>query len=139
MNFREATTNDIEELHVIRMSVKENVLSNPLLVQPQDYEAFLTEKGKGWLCEIDGKPVGFAIVDTERNNLWALFLSPEYERKGIGRQLHDRMLDWCRKQGISSLWLTTDPKTRARKFYEKAGWKETGTTTSGEVRMEISL
>lgn len=46
MNYRVATINDIKEMHVIRLAVKENVLSNPLAVTENDYVEFLNTKGK---------------------------------------------------------------------------------------------
>ena len=47
------------------------------------------------------------------------------------------MTDWLRSQGVQRLWLTTEPGTRAQKFYETAGWRFTGTTTQGEARYEL--
>src|SRR5205085_11279470 len=89
MLYREATINDIEQLHSIRMGVRENKLINPLLVTEANYINFLTVLGKGWLCEINNVIAGFAIIDLKRNNVWALFIRPGYEKKGIGRTLHD--------------------------------------------------
>ncbi|HXL58204.1 MAG TPA: hypothetical protein VN958_18210, partial [Chitinophagaceae bacterium] len=53
MIFREATINDIPQLNSIRIVVKENILPNPSLITPNDYENFLTVRGKGWICEVD--------------------------------------------------------------------------------------
>ncbi len=52
MLFREATIDDIKQIQIVRHSVKENVLSNPLLVTAADCENFLTVRGKGWVCEV---------------------------------------------------------------------------------------
>jgi GNAT superfamily N-acetyltransferase len=136
--FREATTADIPGMHIVRMSVKENALSNPLLVQEKDYAAFITTRGKGWVCELDGVIVGFAIVDTQEKNVWALFVDPAHERKGIGRKLHDMMLDWYFSMHEGTLWLSTSPGTRAESVYAKAGWTTAGTTSTGETKFEIS-
>jgi GNAT superfamily N-acetyltransferase len=68
----------------------------------------------------------------------ALFVRPGFERKGIGRKLHDTMLDWFFGRSAHTLWLSTEPNTRAEKFYRAAGWKETGRTKYGEVRFEMS-
>src|ERR1043165_3762886 len=94
MLFREATTHDIPQMHSVRIAVKENVLPNPSMITPNDYENFLTVKGKGWVCEIENTIVGFAIIDVTEKNIWALFIHPDYERKGIGKQLQQMMLDW---------------------------------------------
>jgi len=138
MIFREAQISDIEQLHVVRMAVKENALSNPNLVTANDYEEFLTLRGKGWLCEMEGRIVGFAIVDLKDNNVWALFIQPGFEGNGIGQKLHDDMLDWYFSQTESTIWLGTSPNTRAEKFYRKAGWKEVGVHGKGEIKFEMS-
>ena len=52
------------------------------------------ERGKGWVCEIENNIVGFAIVDLKENNIWALFVQPEFENMGIGKKLHTAMLNW---------------------------------------------
>jgi GNAT superfamily N-acetyltransferase len=138
MIFREAGIADFEQLHRIRMAVRENPLPDAGLITAKDYEDFLTRRGKGWLCEIDDRVVGFAIVDLEGNNIWALFIEPEYEGKGIGKKLHDDMLDWYFSQTKKTVWLGTSPDTRAGQFYRKAGWKQTGIRPNGEIRFEMS-
>ena len=138
MILREATIKDIKQLHAIRMAVKENALSNPLLVKEEDYANYLTVHGKGWLCEMENEIAGFAIVDTERNNVWALFVKPGFEQKGIGKTLHDQMLNWFFHNKANDLWLGTASKTRAERFYKAAGWKEAGRRSNGEVKFEMT-
>jgi GNAT superfamily N-acetyltransferase len=119
------------------MAVKENVLNNPALVTEADCRKFLTSEGKGWLFETENAIAGFAIIDFKTNNIWALFVDPAFEKKGIVRILHDAMLDWHFANSSENLWLSTAPGTRAEKFYRSAGWKETGMTSSGEIRFEM--
>ena len=138
MIFREATLNDISGMSGVRMSVKENVLSNPDLVQKKDYIEYLTEKGKGWVCEMNGEIVGLAIVSLREHNIWALFVKPGFEGKNIGKSLHDVMLDWYFNQTIETVWLGTALGTRAEKFYTKAGWENKGLRPNGEIRFEMS-
>ncbi len=73
MIIREATIADITQMQIVRNAVKENMLSNPNLVTDEDCAAFMTVRGKGWVCEIDNTIVGFSIVDLKENNIWALF------------------------------------------------------------------
>ncbi len=138
MIYREALITDIPQLSKVRLSVKENVLSNPDLVPYEDYAIFLTQLGKGWVCEMDDRMVGFAIVDMKDNNIWALFIDPEYEKKGIGRQLHDTMLDWYFRQTKTAVWLGTAPNSRAENFYSTAGWQEIGLHGKGEIKFEMT-
>jgi GNAT superfamily N-acetyltransferase len=138
MIFRDARLEDIPEMQGVRNSVKENALSNPGLVAFQDYENFLTKRGKGWACEVDNRIVGFAIVDMVDHNVWALFVEPAFEARGIGKRLHDNMLDWYFTQTNTKLWLGTAPNTRAEKFYRTKGWKEVGVHGKGEIKFEMT-
>ena len=137
MLFREAQINDIPSIQEVRNSVTENRLSNPALVSDADCEEFITLRGKGWVCETDNRIIGFAIADLQKNNIWALFIHPSYEGKGIGKKLHDDMLNWYFSQTHSTVWLSTAPNTRAEHFYRKAGWKETGIRPNGEIGFEM--
>lgn len=139
MIFREATTDDIKQIQIVRNLVKENVLSDPSKVTDKDCEEYLTQKGKGWVCEINGEVVGFAIADLEDRNIWALFVNPEHEGIGVGKQLHDLMLDWYFSKTSETVWLGTAPNTRAEQFYRKAGWTETSMHGKGEIKFEMSF
>ena len=138
MVFREAKRSDIQQMQRVRNSVKENSLSNPNLVTDEDCELFITQRGKGWVCEIDSAIIGFAIVDLMDKNIWALFLQPEFEKQGIGRKLHTIMLDWYFTQTKENIWLGTAPNTRAEQFYRKAGWIEIGTHGKEEIKFEMT-
>lgn len=139
MNFREAQLADIPALFDVRYSVTENVLRDRALVTTANTEEYLTRRGKGWVCEVDGQVVGFAIADLQDHSVWALFLRPEYVGQGIGKRLHHLMLDWYFKQTSTTLWLSTGPDTRAEEFYRRQSWQETGRTTSGELRFEMTV
>ncbi|WP_344827467.1 GNAT family N-acetyltransferase [Chryseobacterium ginsenosidimutans] len=138
MNIREAQLQDIPQIQIVRNSVKENTLSDPNLVTDKDCKEFLSERGKGWVCEIDGQIVGFSIVDLKENNVWALFLHPDFEKQGIGTELHDLMLNWYFTQTQETVWLGTSANTRAENFYRKSGWKEIGTHGKGEIKFEMT-
>jgi len=138
MTFREAQLTDIPQMSAIRMAVKENVLSNPALVTQKDYEEYLTLRGKGWVCEIDGCVVGFAIGDLVKNNVWALFIHPDHEGKGIGKTLLSLLLTWYFAQTNETIWLSTAPNSRAAAFYRRFGWTETGIIKTGEIRFALN-
>jgi GNAT superfamily N-acetyltransferase len=125
-------------MQIIRNAVTENTLSDPNLVTDEDYKVYINERGKGWVCEIDKKVVGFAIVDLKENNVWALFLDPKFEKKGIGKSLHHSMLNWYFTQTQNAIWLGTEFNTRAEQFYRKAGWTEVGTHQSKEIKFEMT-
>src|SRR5262245_50555168 len=132
---RTAERQDIAEMHRVRMSVLENRLTSMGLTDA-DYLAAM-KSGGAWVIDLEVQIAGFAIGDPANGNIWALFIDPRHEGRGYGRRLHDVMVTWLRSQGCGTLWLTTEPETRAERFYESAGWTRTGVTPSGEVRFEL--
>jgi GNAT superfamily N-acetyltransferase len=138
MNFREALITDIPQMSAVRQAVKENTLSNPALITEQDYVDFLSQRGKGWVCEVDGQIVGFAIGDLVKHNVWALFVQPDFEGQGVARELLITLLDWYYGETKETIWLSTAPDTRAADFYRSFGWKEAGKLPNGELRFELS-
>ena len=138
MIFREANTADISQMQVVRNAVKENQLSDPALVSDEDYNDYLLERGKGWVCEVDKTVIGFAIADLQENNIWALFVTPDFAEKGIGKKLHSLMLDWYFNQTKEMVWLGTSPHTKAELFYLKQGWTKAGMHGTKETKFEMT-
>ncbi|MDP3314306.1 GNAT family N-acetyltransferase [Lutibacter sp.] len=139
MIFREATEEDIDNYMIVRMAVKENVLNNQALVTRGDNVDYLTKYGKGWVCEIDNKIVGFSIVGLIQRNVWALFVLPKFEGVGIGLKLHDIMLNWYFSQTNEKIWLGTEQKTKAETFYKNRGWIQVGMHGDDEIKFEMTF
>lgn len=139
MIIREAKLADIPEIQRVRNSVRENQLSDPSLVSDNDVEDYITRRGKGWVGESEGRIVAFAIISLLDKNVWALFVQPGYDQKGIGKILHDEMMNWYFGKTSETVWLSTSPGTRAEIFYRKAGWQETGLYGKGEVKFEMTF
>lgn len=135
---RVAKTNDIKQMHKVRLAVLENKLSNPDRITPAMYGKYLVDRGRGWVCESGEDVIGFAVADLENHNLWALFVLPAFEKKGIGRKLHETLLNWYFSQTSETLWLSTAPGTRAEKFYRTAGWNEAGLYENTELKFEMT-
>ena len=134
----EATPNDVAAMQAVRLAVRENILSDPSKVTDEDVLAYITRRGKGWIYKTGSELVGFAIADLVDHNIWALFLLPSFEGKGIGRQLLETMLRWYFEQTDHPVWLSTERGTRAEKFYSKAGWKNMGAYGPIEIKFEMT-
>lgn len=134
---RRALNPHIPVMHEIRLSVTENVLRSRTLTEA-DYRKAIRAPGRGWVIDIEGQLVGFAVANGSTGNIWALFVRPDHERRGYGRQLHETMVSWLWSSGLQKLWLSTEPNTRAARFYEAAGWVKSVELESGEVRYELT-
>ena len=132
---RQAALSDVPDIQRIRRSVRENRLVATAISDHQVRES-ITKTGRGWVIESEGEVVAFAIGNVVNGNIWALFVHPGHERRGYGRLLHDTMVEWLFSRGLKRLWLTTEPGTRAQRFYETAGWERVGLTDGGELRYE---
>lgn len=134
---RQAVAKDIDAMHRVRMSVRENRLVSTVL-SPARYLEYLEARGRGWVLESDNAIIAFAVADSRDGSLWALFVDPKHESTGHGRRLHDAAVAWLFEQGHDRIWLTTAPGTRAESFYRRAGWEVVGDAPHGEVRLELA-
>jgi len=123
---RNATDADISRIVEIRAAVRENRLRDPSRVTLADINWFIVNPGI-FVWEENGRVVGFSAADPRNGNIWALFMDPEYERRGIARRLFERACAVLQSAGCERMWLTTTPGTRAEAFYRKAGWMVLGT------------
>jgi GNAT superfamily N-acetyltransferase len=97
----------------------------------------ITASGRGWVFAEHGEVLGFSIARDEDPSIWALFTRPGHEGRGIGDALHQAAVDWLWSRGARRIWLTTEPGTRAERFYRERGWRETAVLASGELRFEL--
>ena len=136
-SLRQAVRADVPGIQRVRHSVRENVLTSRVITDDEVID-YLERFGRGWVVVDDrGEVLGFSVGDARDGNIWALFVDPEHEGRGYGQSLHDVMVEWLWSRGLKRLWLSTEPGTRAQRFYERAGWENKGSIASGEVRFEM--
>ena len=95
-----------------------------------------------WIAEDNAGVVGYGSLGPERScdpvmgteELYALYVRPAFWRQGVGRRLHDQLLDRfaVRDAKQASLWVL-EINTRARAFNRALGWSDRG------ERSEIDL
>lgn len=123
---RKAKKDDIARLQQIRSSVRENELRDPSRVTTDDYAWFIANPGI-FVWDEGDCILGFAAGDPRDGSVWALFVDPACEGRGIGRALFAKVIDVLNASQCNRIWLTTSPQTRAEQFYRNAGWVATGT------------
>jgi GNAT superfamily N-acetyltransferase len=131
MGIRRAVRADLPRIWEIRYAVRENPLS-PGQVTDADCDWFLDNSGF-WLWEEHGVVCGFSASDTRNGTVWAMFVDPAHEGRGIGRALFEAALIPLREAGYTRATLSTDPGTRAEAFYRRAGWTAGDLNDAGEV------
>lgn len=120
--FRQANTNDIAAMSHIRLSVTENVLSDPNRITRAMYEDFLEAAGRGWVAERDGKIIAFCYAAKADGSIWALFVRPGHEGQGLAKSLLGLAVNWLFDSGHERVHLSTGANTRADRFYAAQGW-----------------
>lgn len=140
MPIRIARPADVPSLFDVRTSVRENYQSVEDLarvgVTPETVATMLDGEGRGWVAEENGKIVAFSMADAAQATVFAMFVQPGYEGKGLGRALMDEAEQWLFARGCDEIWLLTDrnPSVRANGFYQHLGWRNDGVQEDGQVR-----
>ncbi|MDV9041053.1 GNAT family N-acetyltransferase [Stenotrophomonas sp. RAC2] len=72
--------------------------------------------------------VGYCFADRDSGEVLVLALLPDYEGRGIGRQLLQEVVSLTRDAGHQRLFLacSADPRSRSHGFYRRLGWRPTG-------------
>lgn len=134
---REACAGEAETLAAIQRDASVGALAH--IFSPELYPFPLEAVQARWaeavedpeltvlVAEVDGVPAALAGCRTEW--LDGLYVRPKHWGRGLGRKLHDEVFDRLRASGSPRchLWVLED-NDRARRFYERLGWRENGDT-----------
>ena len=88
-----------------------------------------------WVASEAGEVQGFAMVDLQATSLFAAFVLPAQEGRGIGRAL----IAACEAALFARhdmIWLETDGSSRAAGIYQRLGWRVTQNLDDGDLRLE---
>ena len=136
---RAATTADVPRLQEIRAAVRENRLTRPGAVTTDDYLAVVSA-GLCWVWADAGGVQGFAAGHPSGGaEVWALFVDPATEGRGVGSTLLAQITDVLWARGHRRLTLSTAANSRAERLYRAAGWSDVGVTAGGDVRFVRDL
>lgn len=135
---RKARSTDIPRLVQIRSAVRENILSDPSRVTMADYRWFI-DNSTIWTWVEDEQIVGFAAGDPRDGTIWALFVDPSREGRGIAQVLLPLACSTLRQAGHKTVTLGTDPGTRAERFYRRNGWVPVGHKANGEILFRLEI
>jgi formylmethanofuran dehydrogenase subunit C len=72
------------------------------------------------VAEVAGEPVGFAELNPD-GYLDRVYVSPDHNRRGVGRALMRELITEARQRGLARLWV--EVSLTARPFFEAAGFR----------------
>ena len=130
MTYREIRPEDLAAVFEIRISTSHN--SNgwdemaTMGITPESVRQMMQVSHRGWLCEVAGQKVGFAMGNKKTGEMWVIAVLREFENRGIGKRLLRLVEDWLWATGWNQIWLTTDTEEqfRAVGFYRHEGWED---------------
>lgn len=135
---RPALLSDIPDVFRVRISVEENHLSVEQLAQmgitEQAVSDMLVASPCAWVAVADGQVVGFSMIDIEEASLFAAFVLPAYEGRGLGRNLV-LAAEGKLFERHAEIWLETGRDTRAAGFYRSLGWGNAQDIGSMDIRL----
>lgn len=134
---REARPDEAQALAAIQREASLGALAH--IFPPELYPYPTDEINRRWddfladdevrvlVAEEDGSVAGVAGCRSEW--LDGLYVLPEWWSRGVGRSLHDAVLERLRADGCERchLWVL-EHNDRAHRFYERLGWAENGTS-----------
>jgi GNAT superfamily N-acetyltransferase len=136
---RKAIRADYPRISEIRLSVRENCLARSKYEAVDRTAAWIFDNAAFWVWEEDGAVQGFSAADPRNGEIFALFIHPAYEGRGIGRALLPLSCQILRDSGYKVATLTTAPGTRAERLYRRDGWMEIGRDDDGQTIFEKAL
>jgi GNAT superfamily N-acetyltransferase len=135
---RKATRADLPRIFEIRTAVKENRLSDPTRVTVEMCAWFI-DHAAFWLWDENGVVQGFSAADPRDGTIFALFVDPAFEGRGVGQVLLPLACKTLRDAGHRIARLDTDATTRAERFYRQNGWQDVGRKPNGEIIFEKAI
>ncbi len=124
--FRPAAEGDLDDM----LSAEKLCFSEPwsrdsmryILPGPNMHSLICRESGSGKLCAYAG--LAHVLDEGEIVNIAVV---PEFRRRGLGREMIERLFGFCRENGIGTIYLEVrEGNTAARALYSSAGFGECG-------------
>jgi GNAT superfamily N-acetyltransferase len=92
-----------------------------------------------WTWVEDAQIHGFSAGDPRDGTIFALFVDPSREGRGIGQALIALACATLRQAGHKTATLGTEPGTRAEQFYRRNGWTSFGHKPNGEILFRLDI
>lgn len=134
LNYRRAVPEDAAECVVVRGKTRQNAASEEWLrsigVTAESWaENIRSHTLPGDVCIVDGNIIGYCFGAGATGEIQVLVVLPDFEDRGIGRELLRRTSNQLAELGHRRLFLgcSPDPMSRSYGFYRHLGWRSTDT------------
>lgn len=131
--YRCAIPDDIGNCMELRGQTRENAVSierlNALGITRESWSSDVVNGNlRGYVCLDEGRIVGYCFGDSRTGEIVVLALLPDWEGRGIGRQLLNLIVQDFAAAGFQRLFLgcSSNPEVRSYGFYRHLGWRPTG-------------
>ncbi len=139
VRIRVAVPSDVNGLFTVRTSVQENMMTREemqaLGITEASVSAMIAASDCAWVATQGEEIIGFSMIIPEEACLFAAFVLPGHQGKGIGKRLVSVAEDALFSLHPSA-WLETGKRTRAAAFYRHTGWGNETDIGDGDIRLE---
>ena len=132
LEYKCASPSDAEECIALRGLTHQNPISALQLAQlgitvESLRESIQSNEQLGLLCFSKKRLIGYCFGDRKTGEIVVLALLPEFENKGIGKNLLHLVVKDLHKSGHITLFLSCSarPESRSYGFYRHLGWYTT--------------
>lgn len=133
LQYRSALPSDANDCILLRGKTSANALSAERLSSIGITEGSWGDQIRsgalhGCVCTFEDQIVGYCFAAQETGEIVVLALLPDFENRGIGRELLRQVVTHLEDIGRSRLFLgcSPDPSSRSYGFYRHLGWHSTG-------------
>ena len=147
LNFRPARRADAAECVELRGRTRQNPASAELLrslgITAKSWGDNIASGAlPGFICTVAGRMVGYCFGVRETGEIQVLAVLPDFEDRGIGRELLQLTVMKLADLGHKRLFLgcNPDPGSRSHGFYRHLGWRSTNTFDKyGDEILELEI
>lgn len=147
LTFRPAVPDDVTECVALRGKTRQNAFSEEQLrsigITAESWaENIRSGALPGYVCTVDGAIVGYCFGVRETGEIQVVALLPDFEDRGIGREVLNRTVQALAELGHRRVFLgcSRDPNSRSYGFYRHLGWRPTGRLDQyGDEILELNL
>jgi ribosomal protein S18 acetylase RimI-like enzyme len=124
--WRESFAEIVPQAFLDKMSIEKRTLAFAKRLSDESYRMYVAEvPERGVVGFVDfGEPR--ESIDAYETELYAIYILPEFQRRGVGRRLFDLGVEALVRDGKNSMYLLALEVSPYKSFYEKMGGQVVG-------------